>query len=160
MTSLANPPVEYNPEDVSAASALIRAYCGWHIAPSITETITLDGKGGSILVLPSLRVTAITTVVADGVTLAASAYSWSQSGLVERVGGCWPRKLRSIAVTFTHGYAETPLEVRQFMKLLAESGAGSSPIATAQVGQVRVTYSEPSPLFSILDPYRRLDGVA
>lgn len=159
MTLLADPPIEYPPGAVKAAEAMVRAYCGWHIAPAVTETLTLDGKGGSILVLPSLRVTAITTVVADGVTLAASAYSWSQSGLVERVNGFWPRKFRSIAVSLTHGYTTCPLEVRDFIQQLAENGAATPPLTKAQVGQVVVTYSAQSPAWSVLDPYRR-HGVA
>lgn len=159
MTLLADPLIELPPDAVKAAEAMVRAYCGWHIAPAVTETLTLDGKGGAILVLPSLRVTAITAVVADGVTLAAAAYSWSQSGLVERVGADWPRKFRSVAVTLTHGYATCPLEVRDFIQQLAENGAATPPLTKAQVGQVVVTYSAQSPAWSVLDPYRR-HGVA
>lgn len=161
MVSLAeSPPVERDPEAVKAAEKLVQSYCGWHIAPSIVgDVLTLDGKGGSVLVLPTLYVTAIASIVADGVTLAATAYNWSQSGLVERVGGYWPRKYRSIVVTLTHGYPTCPLEVRDFIANLADSGAGQSPMTRAQVGQVVVTYAAPSPSWSVLDPYRRF-GVA
>ena len=159
MAILADPPVELDPEAVRAAEKLVQSYCGWHIAPSTAETLTLDGKGGDTLVLPSLYVTAVASIVADGVTLAASAYEWSKSGLVKRVYGSWPRKYRSIAITLTHGYATCPFEVREFIKQLAESGAGQAPMTKAQVGQVVVTYGAPSPSWSVLDPYRRF-GVA
>ena len=159
MALLANPPIELDPEAVTAAEDMVREYCGWHIAPSAPETLTLDGKGGTTLVLPSLHVTAIASIVEDGVTLAATAYEWSQSGLVKRVNGGWPRKYRSIVVTLTHGYTTCPLAVREFIKQLAGSGAASPPMTKAQVGQVVVTYSDPAPAWSVLDPYRRF-GVA
>lgn len=159
MAILPNPPVELDPEAVTAAQDMIRAYCGWHIAPSETHTVILDGKGGTTLFLPSLHVTAIVEIVADGVTLPASAYEWSEFGAVDRVGGYWPRKYRSIEVEFTHGYPTCPLEVREFLKQLAETGAGQAPMTRAAVGQVVVTYAAPTPSWSVLDPYRRF-GVA
>ena len=164
MADLTSPPIEYDPDVVQAAESMIRKYCGWHISPSITETLTLDGKGGSILVLPTMHVTAITAIVADGVTLATSAYTWSGIGMVERLSGYWPRKFRSIDVTLTHGYpafpdSGYPYELRQFIRQLAGSGVGVAPLTSAQVGQVAVTYGSGTPLWSLLDPYRRL-GVA
>ena len=159
MSPLANPPIQLDPDAVEAAEEAVRRYCGWRIADSITETVTLDGKGGLTLFLPSMYVTAIASIVADGVTLSASAYEWSTSGRVDRVGGCWPRKPRSIVIQMTHGYAVCPPEVREFIKMLATSGAGSAPLSKAQVGQVAVTYGSPTPAWSVLDPYRRI-GVA
>ena len=38
-----------------AVSAAIRSYCGWHVAPIVEETMTLDYDGGGILTLPTLR---------------------------------------------------------------------------------------------------------
>lgn len=159
MAILADPPVERDPEDVRAAEDLVRQYCGWHIAPSEEHVVTLDGKGGTTLVLPTLHVTEIASIVEDGVTLPATAYEWSTSGLVDRVNGYWPRKYRSIVVTMTHGVEAYPWAVREFIKQLVESGAGQSPMTRAQVGQVVVTYAAPTPSWSVLDPYRRF-GVA
>ena len=159
MALLADPPIGYDPAAVEAAEALVRAYCGWHIAPSETHTVVLDGKGGSTLFLPSLHVTAITSITVDGVLLAATAYEWSQTGQVNRRYGAWPRKLRSISVVFTHGYPVCPPEVRDFIEQSAKASAGSAPLTQAQVGQVAVTYSAPTPARSVLDPYRRF-GVA
>ena len=44
---------------VRAAQGAVRRYCGWHVAPSITETLRLDGYGGRVLTLPSKHITAI-----------------------------------------------------------------------------------------------------
>ena len=108
MASLVDLPVGYDPAAVAAAEAMVRSYCGWHIAPSETHTVTLDGKGGSTLFLPSLHVTAITSITVDGTLLAATGYEWSETGQVNRKYGAWPRKLRSIVVVFTHGYTDVP----------------------------------------------------
>ena len=41
------------------AEALVRGYCGWHIAPSRSETITVRTFGGTSVMLPSLLVTEV-----------------------------------------------------------------------------------------------------
>ena len=40
-----------------AAQAAVRAYCGWHIAPSLSETLVLDGTGARAFILPTLHLT-------------------------------------------------------------------------------------------------------
>jgi len=71
---------------VRQTQAAIRRYCGWHIAPSITETITLDGDGSRHLWLPSLHVTAVTAVTnGDTVLDVSSDLDWSESGYVPAV---------------------------------------------------------------------------
>lgn len=50
-----------------AAQAAIRKHCGWHVAPSVTRTIRLDGHGGDSLLLPSKHVTALSSLKLDGV---------------------------------------------------------------------------------------------
>lgn len=52
---------------MGAAQAAIRRYCGWHVAPSVTRTIRLDGHGGDSLLLPSKHVTALSSLKLDGV---------------------------------------------------------------------------------------------
>ena len=44
--------------DLDAASDAIREYCGWNIYPQVTETITVDGSGTSVLLLPTMNLTA------------------------------------------------------------------------------------------------------
>ena len=54
---------------VRAAGAAVRGYCGWHVAPEVEQTITLDGTGGPTLVLPSLLVKAITAQMGPQVAM-------------------------------------------------------------------------------------------
>lgn len=96
---------------VLRASARIRAYCRWHVSPSITETITLDGSGQQFLMLPSLYVTDVATVTEDGTVLASDQYEWSVSGQMFRVPR-WSGHFRSVEVEFTHGYSVAPEGLR------------------------------------------------
>lgn len=103
-------------EAIGAATDAVRSACGWHVAPSRTETdLRLDGRGGSVLTLPSLHVTAVASVVDYGfpdtisglpglVLVEDTDFSWSDNGVLERLIGCWSRQRRGIQVTFTHGY--------------------------------------------------------
>lgn len=138
---------------MAAATSLVQAYCGWHVAPVKTDDeLTLDGPGRQLLLLPSLHVTAITSVVDDGVTLdPATEYEWSASGMVIRTSPdnrCIPftRKFRSIVVTLTHGYETMPGDVQAVIERLASRGASNGGGYT-QVGQVRVaTGTDGAPL--------------
>lgn len=87
---------------LDAAHAAVRRFCGWHVAPVITESLTLDGNGSRSILLPSRRVTAITSVVEDGTTL--TDFEWSESGIITKPGGYWSRKHRSIVVSLSHGF--------------------------------------------------------
>jgi hypothetical protein len=89
-------------EEVTAA---IREHCGWHVAPAWAEVLELDGQGGTLLTLPTLRLTAVALVEVDGV--AVTDYTWSRRGQLRRWAG-WPTGFRSVAVTVTHGYPEVP----------------------------------------------------
>lgn len=89
-----------------AATQAIRDYCGWHVAPVITATLTLDGTGTDTLLLPSRRVVTVDSVKLDGTALEATTYEWSADGLLRRKHGCWPDTYRSLEVTLSHGFAD------------------------------------------------------
>lgn len=108
-----------SPETDAQAEALVAAFCRWHIAPSIDVTLTLDGSGTSMLVLPSLHVTAVGSVTVEGVALEAGSYRWSEAGLLVRVAGRFPCKPRSVEVAFTHGYDTMPADVQAVIDAVA-----------------------------------------
>lgn len=95
--------------DNDADLAAVRRYCGWHVCPVLTDdVVTLDGPGDGLLVLPTLRMSALTKVVEDGVELDLSTLAWSTRGLVRKKSGArWSCEYGAIEVTFTHGYTET-----------------------------------------------------
>lgn len=89
-----------------AATRAIRDYCGWHVAPVVTETLTLDGTGTGTVLLPSRRVVGVASVKVDGVELEEDAYEWSADGLLRRRRGRWPHRYRSLEVTLEHGFTD------------------------------------------------------
>lgn len=117
----------------AAASAAVRAYCGWHIAPSIMQTVTVDGPGGKLLMLPTLRLTDLTDVMNSG--QAVSDPEWSEAGMVR---GSWTTKWRGITLTMTHGYDECPAEVLEVVKDMA-AASGKANAGTEQAGPYSMT---------------------
>jgi hypothetical protein len=129
MTEYAMPPTPDGVDEFAwrAAVSTIRGYCEWHIAPSVTETVTVDGAGDGILLLPTLYLTGLTAVTDDGTVIADSEIQWSQRGAVRRGTqrySCyrWTNKYRGIAVTMTHGYTDFPHEVLAVARDMARAG--------------------------------------
>lgn len=96
-------------EQLDAASAAIRRYCGWHIAPSVTADWIVDGPGAALLVLPTLHLTDLSTVseTLGGTTtvLDPATVEWSATGVVrKRNSGYWTSQFRGVRATGTHGY--------------------------------------------------------
>lgn len=101
----------------------IREACGWHIAPSFTETVTLDGPGRSVLLLPSLHVTAVGSVTENGRELVEGTdYEWSAKGTLRRRCG-WTDRYRGIVVEFTHGYDVVPAKLAALILDVATAAA-------------------------------------
>lgn len=119
---------------VDAAEAVVRAHCGWHIAPSRTETITLVGSSASALFLPSLHVTAVTSVTEDGTVLDLADVLVSDAGVLTRLPGVsWTTPDKTVAVNYTHGYAEVPADVKLIVLSLA-SRLPSTGVTREQAG--------------------------
>lgn len=124
------------------AEALVRSYCGWHIAPSRADVVeTLRGTGSAPLLLQSLYVTAVSSIVDDGTALALTDdYLWNPNGTILRVG-YW--STGDVVVTYTHGYDEPPADITAVVQAVAQRAVdnpGSS--VRRQVGQVSDTYSQ------------------
>lgn len=121
-------------DDLAAAGAAVRAECGWHIAPRVTETVTLDGDGGNLLVLPSLHVVTVTAVT-DADDVALDDWSLSSLGLLERTGcRLWPKGYGSVKVTLTHGLTKAPPDlVAVVVELARELKASATAPAGAEV---------------------------
>lgn len=115
-----------------AAQRVIRSYCGWHVAPSITETLYVDSYGGRTLTLPSKHVTSITSIRINDQEMIQDA-SWSQAGTVQFTTDCLPDAPRSVRITLTHGYnAEDVPEVIELMRVVAQRAAQQQSIVASQ----------------------------
>lgn len=175
------PNLDPTPDDrLLQAEAMVRAFCGWHIAPSRDETLVLDGRGGCNLMLPSLYVTAITSVVENGVDLVEGTdFTWSQAGWVFRsswaggwwydagdygssfpIPGWWTTQLRGVVVELTHGYEDVPAEVTAVVQAVGQRLV-DNPTGLEQqvVGPFSEKYGTSDALFStgdhaVLEHYR------
>ena len=127
---------------IDAATALVRSYCGWHIAPSVEETVTLDGSGSSLLPLPSLHVTAVASVTEDGTALTEDDYRWSASGWLRKTCGCWTGKERGVEVTFTHGFDEAPDVAGVVMAVASRGQVSPRGEVRQQAGPFATTFSQ------------------
>lgn len=148
---------EENLDALSLAAAIseVRGYCGWHIAPQRTETLTLDGPGLSVLLLPTMQVADVAQIVENGATLAAGAIEWSEKGMVRKRTG-WTDRWRGVQVTLTHGYAEAPAEVKRLIlaTAAAQSDEGASAVAE-KVGPFEFSVAQLQPhQLAILNRYR------
>lgn len=142
------------------AEALVRSHCGWHIAPSRTETMTLPASDGATLLLPSLMVTAVASVTIDGTALTADEYTWTAAGVLKRsMGWCWGSG--TVVVAFTHGYDLAPPEVTAVVQAAAQralDNPGSRP--RDQVGPFAESYSQvgfnQAPALALLDAEKEI----
>ena len=89
----------------------IKGYCGWHIAPSIEAEITIDGSNHFEQPLPTLHLTALTSVTEDGVAIDLTNVDWSESGVMTKRSGFWTYKKSGLVVNMTHGYDEIPMDL-------------------------------------------------
>lgn len=105
---------------LGAASQAVVDFCGWHIAPSLTVTLELPVGLHGIIMLPSAYVTAVASVVLNGETLVEGTdFEWDQRGWVQLCRRYWTKA----TVTFTHGFADTPLSVKAVVLEVADNAA-------------------------------------
>ncbi|MFN2344756.1 MAG: hypothetical protein ABR616_03460 [Dermatophilaceae bacterium] len=129
------------PSGVSDAAAWqatvdeVRAFCGWHIAPEVTEIVTLDGPGAPVVVLPTLRLVDLVSITDDGSAVVDP--EWSRSGMVRRY--CWTHKFRGIVAEITHGYPSWPEELLGVMAEMAKS-ASTAGVKQVSSGSHQVTF--------------------
>lgn len=130
---------------VGAVGERIRDACHWHVAPVVTETLTVDSRGGTVLALPTLRLTAVSAVRdvtgTTPVTIDSATYRWSVNGtLIRRHWLCWPPGPRAVEVDVTHGYTKCPTALLEWAaEMLRMSGRGGE-VRSEQVGGVSFTY--------------------
>jgi len=114
---------------VDGASAIIRKLCGWHIWPQVTDTVQIAPQGGSLLVLPTLKLASVTSVTVNGEALDMSTVTVWEHGVIERnpddgdssfwrCPNYWPT-FGTVSVVFVHGYDTVPPEIKAVCQSLA-----------------------------------------
>jgi len=179
--------LQTDPETVralNAALARVRRYCGWHVSPVRTETVTMDRPpcNSQFLILPTLKIVNPSTIsiTVDGVAVdpANIRASSDAPGVLslrnlDPWGGYrWDSGFGLVEVTFTHGF--TAIEAEDFRGAVLDliykaqqaiSSGGAGPLVEKEVDDVRYKWASVSaavestttPLDkSILDKYRIL----
>ena len=136
---------------VAAALARVRTFCGWHVSPVQSDTVTLRGSGHRWMVLRSLNIVSITSVTqidCDGVqTVLDPTNFWVDSDELFAVyqRECFHRHYR-YRITFTHGYA-TAEDLRAAVLQLIDTASlsvgegGSGELSELQVDDVTMEWS-------------------
>lgn len=140
---------------VRAASAAVRRYCGWHIAPVVQQTFTVDGPGGKVLALPTLRLIDVLAVSQDGVAFTTdelTALEWSHDGYL-RTSGWWTTRLRGVEVTIEHGFDSTPDLDALIADIASRVTAGT--VRRKTMGNRSVEYVEPGLMQHEMDQLAR-----
>lgn len=130
---------------LDGAESAVREYCGWHIAPARTETLTADGSGSTLLELPTLHMTALAGVTESGTTVDLDGVEWSTNGLIER-DARWCRRRRGVTATVTHGYDDPPpWLVVLICAVAARAFRVPVGVAAESAGGESVTYAQQAP---------------
>lgn len=157
--------------DLEAASTAIRRYCRWRVWPNESEVFVLDGPGSPVLTVPSLNLTAVTSLseTARGsgqspVVVDPADLEWSAAGFIRHSSGrCWTARARGISLTVTHGLVDVPEDLRRLVLDLAHrSAANPAGRSAIQVGQRMEQFRGGAPMgmladeLAIADTYRRV----
>ena len=136
------PGLSSTPEQMEAvlasASAAVRDWCGWHVAPSLACTWIGDGDGACAF-LPCMGVTDVASVFDNG--HAVSSFEWRSSGIVRRTDGhVFSDGWRSLVIGYTAGYGSAA--IGQVVAQLAANALVASPgVAEEHAGNVGITYN-------------------
>jgi hypothetical protein len=124
---------------LTLASGAVRAYCGWEISQQINVTMYVEGFGTSLMTLPTLCLTAVHEVRADGQLVDPAEYPYKHS----RKGQIWGYWVCAVQYEFDvdHGYEPVPDLVKLVtMDLSSKHMTNPEGLTSATVGQVSRTW--------------------
>lgn len=133
---------------VAAAASAIRAAAGWHVAPSVTETIVVDCDGGAYLFIPTLWLDSVTAIRdSDGNTIALDDVQLAKTPRFR--AGClyrsqsWPT-LDTVELDIVHGFDACPPELLALGAAMCQSISRDRSITQESEGPFSVAYSATS----------------
>ncbi|MEV8134298.1 hypothetical protein [Microbacterium aurantiacum] len=141
-------------KELDAATREIQNYCGWHIAPEESKTITRLSRFPEEIWIPAMQITAVTAVQAEGI-------EWSDLTGVEfdpQTG--WTNiRARRIHLTYTAGFEEVPEDLVALTLQMAARALGVSlGILREQTLSASLTFTasadDRSRFESVLMPYK------
>lgn len=132
---------------LNGASAAVRKYCRWHVAPVLEESLTVDGPGSSVVHLPTARLLSLVEVSNDGQPVPVAALDVSRAGMIERRGGCWSSRFSGVSARVRHGYDLAAVADISQIVVQVVSNALASPMGVTreQAGAMSVSWSMTAP---------------
>ena len=166
---------------ITAMSTQIQTFLGYQLASS-TYTRNFNGTGGAILLLPDRPVTAVASVMVDGISIPSAAipndgfvFDTKFLYLTQSSRFCsarFNRGFQNVAVTYTAGYTTIPADLVQaclaWIKTIYDSIDYSSAVAMLRAGDTQISFTNyltelngqtllvPPSIASALLPYRRI----
>lgn len=140
------PGAPFTPGVVDAAVGGLRGDVGWHIAPEVTETITVNGSPDQTLILPTLKIAQITAIRDVTGTTPVAVTGWrmaSRAGLLWREEG-WPCGFAAVEVDLVHGHADVPPELLPAVAWYCQQQLTDSSLSAEQLGAWSETYRNPA----------------
>ena len=135
------PPIPASTNVDEAITSMIRAYCGWHVAPEVNEARKFDYDGSGRLFIPTLNLVEVQRVSVDGKDL----YDWtfSQDGWVTFSPSYTPPAGdRSVTIEFKHGFPQAPELSFVLERVKARLAAlPAAPLAYQRAGTQSVGYA-------------------
>lgn len=148
---------------IKAASAAIRNYCGWHVAPALACSVTVDGEPGDVW-LPTCALVSVESATVDGAEVEVTAHTRrGRVRLARKTCG-----LGNVTIGFVAGFDAEALP--DLVSIVADRVVDAISLTTYGVasesaGGVSVTYSAsalaraasaklPDDVKAALTPYR------
>lgn len=152
------PDVPFTDQQLDTATANLRQYAGWHVAPALEDTITVEALGGErSLTLPTLHIVSVSEVrrrtggewrpISARDYVAATSQRASAIWAGARCG--WQRGLYQ--VDLVHGYSPVPANLLAALVTLSNPRPGPADIASETLPGHSVTFRAGGTLSRTLD---------
>lgn len=135
----------FTQDEIDGAVLTVRNAARWHIAPEVSEIITLDVRWGETYFrLPTRYLVSVDSVYDTyrSATIDSSHYRTSfELAKVHRRGGCgWPHGIGRLQVAIHHGYSDVPLDLLPVFAEAARASRRDQSATQFGAGPFRVAY--------------------
>lgn len=131
---------------LNQASAAIRSYCGWHIAPVLECNAPISVQGNQrLFMLPCLFVSKVKEIYEDGNLLPKDSYDWSYNGCIRRCGWkCWSNSMRGNYAIYDAGFEinQVPDLATVVYQVVANAVAAAPGVRSESVGDVSTSFNQ------------------
>lgn len=149
---------------IGAASEWVETYLS---RPVLSESVSQwrNGHNGAVLVVPFTPITAVSAVVVDGLTIPASAVSFTPIA-IKLDGYRFTAGVQNVRVDYTAGYAAVPADIEQAVieactlayKRRDHLDVSAKSLAGETISYITAAFTPSSK--QVLDQYRRVVPIA